>query len=141
VLVVEDDAEALAAMLDVLEELGYTAAGVQSAEGALNRFCEGVFDVLIVDVGLPALSGIQLAESLRTRQDLPVIFATGHEPPAATPRRSVWLQKPFSVAELGAALGQALPGAGACVPQVPVRRATSTALEDSVPESLQASSH
>lgn len=108
-LVVEDDPDTLAATVEMLQLLGHWAAGVKSAEIAKDRFYENAFDVLMTDVGLPALSGLDLAEILRTRyklDKLDVIFATGRPPPATPIPNAVWLQKPFSVEQLEAALAQ-----------------------------------
>lgn len=113
VLVVEDDPDALAATIEMLRLLGHWATGVRSAEIAKDRFYEKAFDVLLTDVGLPALSGLDLAESLRSRHNLDqldIIFATGRPAPATPIPDAVWLQKPFSVAQLEAALARSTPG-------------------------------
>jgi len=70
VLVVEDDPGALAATVEMLQLLGHWAAGVGSAETAKDRFLDGAFDVLLTDIGLPALSGMDLVESLHVRNRL-----------------------------------------------------------------------
>ena len=107
VLVVEDDPDVLDAALEALELLGHWATGVRSAEGALARFLEGAFDVLMVDIGLPALSGLELAGKLQARCKLPIIFATARKMPDAPLHGAVWLSKPFSLEQLREALGQA----------------------------------
>ncbi|MBT2322357.1 response regulator [Variovorax paradoxus] len=107
VLVVEDDPDVLEAALEALEFLGHWATGVRSAEAALSRFLEGAFDVLMVDIGLPALSGLELAGKLQSRCKLPVVFATARKPPESLPQGAVWLSKPFSLEQLAEALGQA----------------------------------
>lgn len=107
VLVVEDDPDVLEAALEALELLGHWATGVRSAEGALVRFFEGAFDVLMVDVGLPALSGLELAGKLQARCKLPIIFATGSKAPDRPLHGAVWLCKPFSIEQLREALRQA----------------------------------
>ncbi|GAA4343537.1 hypothetical protein GCM10023165_26080 [Variovorax defluvii] len=112
ILVVEDDADTLAATLHLLQALGHWATGVKSAEGAKSRFLEGVFDVLMVDIGLPALSGRELAQTLRERASFPVIFATGQAAPPQAPPDTFWLHKPYSVEQLEAALR----GAAALLP-------------------------
>ncbi|VTU17707.1 response regulator [Variovorax sp. PBL-E5] len=106
ILVVEDDPDTLAATLEMIRLLGHWATGVRSAEIAKDRFFEGAFDVLMTDVGLPALSGLDLAEILRSRHTLEVIFATGQPRPARPMPGTVWLRKPFDVEQLEAALGQ-----------------------------------
>ncbi len=108
VLVVEDDPDTLALTVSLLETLGHWATGVKSAELALHRFLEGAFDVLVADVGLPGLSGQDLAEKLQGRSELPVIFATGQPAPARPPLRGIWLLKPYSVEQLEEALAQAV---------------------------------
>ncbi|VTU37166.1 Transcriptional regulatory protein TcrA [Variovorax sp. PBS-H4] len=107
VLVVEDDPEVLEASLEALELLGHWATGVRSAEGAIDRFLEGAFDVLMADVGLPGLSGLELADKLQSRCGLPIIFATASKPPERTLPGTLWLCKPFSIEQLGEALRQA----------------------------------
>lgn len=94
VLVVEDDPEVLDATLEALELLGHWATGVRSAEGAIDRFLEGAFDVLMADVGLPGLSGLELADKLQTRCGLPIIFATASQAPERPITGTVWLCKP-----------------------------------------------
>ena len=104
ILVVEDDPATLSAMVEMLELLGHWVAGVKSAEVARDRFIEGAFDVLLTDVGLPALSGLDLVDILQAQHKLRVIFATGQPRPAHPIPGTVWLQKPFGVDELQAAL-------------------------------------
>lgn len=105
VLVVEDDAATLTLAVELLELLGHWAAGVTSAEAAMSRFLEGAFDVLLIDLNLPGLSGMELAERLRRRESLPVIFASGDDPTEQElPPGTCWLPKPYTTRELGVAL-------------------------------------
>ncbi|WP_076998823.1 response regulator transcription factor [Variovorax sp. KK3] len=126
VLVVEDDPEVLEASLDALELLGHWATGVRSAESALDRFMEGAFDVLMADVGLPALSGLELADKLQARcATLPIVFATATPAPCRTLPGTFWLSKPFGIEQLGVTLKQAgrmrVPsGAGSAPPSAAV---------------------
>ena len=107
VLVVEDEPEALAAMLEMIALLGHWATGVSTAEGARDRFLEGAFDVLLTDVALPALSGFDLVDMLRERHPVQVIFASGKMQPATLDEDTVWLQKPFGIDALSGALARA----------------------------------
>lgn len=104
ILVVEDDPDALATAQEMLQALGHWTAGVKSAEVARDRFIEGAFDVLMTDIGLPALSGIDLVEILQANHKLRVIFATGQARPAEPMPDTIWLQKPFGFEELAEAL-------------------------------------
>jgi CheY-like chemotaxis protein len=104
ILVVEDDAAVLATTLEMLEALGHWATGVQSAESAKSRYIDGAFDVLLIDIGLPALSGLDFFEALNARPGLKVIFATGRARPEKLVPGTVWLQKPFGFQELESVL-------------------------------------
>jgi len=79
ILFVEDNEylrETLAAML---EEDDREVRACASAEEALAAFGEQVFDVVVSDVSLPGMSGIDLARQLLTRQPaLWVILSSGY---------------------------------------------------------------
>jgi len=109
VLVVEDDPSTLSTTLDMLQLLGHWATGVRSAEVARTRFLDGAFDVVMTDIGLPALSGLDLVEDLLARHPVRVVFATGLPPPARPIPGTVWLQKPFGLDALEAALHDLRP--------------------------------
>jgi DNA-binding response OmpR family regulator len=104
VLVVEDDPDTLGTMVEMLQLMGHWATGVKSAEIAKDRFFEGAFDVLMTDVGLPALSGLDLAEILRARHTVEIIFVTGRPLPETPIPGTLWLQKPLKMDRLEAAL-------------------------------------
>ncbi len=111
VLLVEDDVDTLTTTLKLLEALGHWATGVKSAEAAIGRFFDGAFDVVMVDIGLPALSGRDLAEKLLRDRRVPVIFVTGQPEPATAMRGTVWLRKPYTVEQLTQALARSLVSA------------------------------
>lgn len=107
VLVVEDDAEALSATVELLQVMGHWATGVKSAEVAKSRFMDGAFDVLLTDIGLPALSGYDLVQSLPSGHRMRVIFASGQTQPNEPMPGTLWLAKPFTAEQLEAALATA----------------------------------
>lgn len=105
VLVVDNDPRQLHATLDLLAALGHWATGVDTAELACTRWFDGAFDLVMTEVRLPALSGFDLAETLRRGCAVRVLFVTGQPRPAARlPARTGWLAKPFGRDELAAAL-------------------------------------
>lgn len=79
ILFVEDNEylrETLAAML---EEEGRVVRACSTAEEALEAFGEQPFDVVVSDVSLPGMSGIDLARQLLTRQPaLWVVLSSGY---------------------------------------------------------------
>jgi DNA-binding NtrC family response regulator len=79
VLFVEDDACLRDVLVDVAEMNGYTAEGVASAEAALGRLAAEPFDLLVTDITLPGMSGLELLPLCRQlRPDIRMITLTGH---------------------------------------------------------------
>ena len=73
------------------------------------------FDLLITDVGLPGLSGLELAEAARvSRPDLPILLITGYVGKSLGTLRPVGdmevLRKPFTLDELAARVQTLLKG-------------------------------
>ena len=62
VLLVEDDAMIRMSTTDMLATLGHKVEEAASAHGALELLENGTFDVLLTDVGLPGMSGSELAD-------------------------------------------------------------------------------
>ena len=109
VVVVEDNEDGREMLCALLDMLGYPSAGFGSAEAALPELAEG--DILLTDLGLPGMSGIELARAARDRlPGLPVIFASGRavEPVEGLPAQA--LLKPFALDALGSALERARRG-------------------------------
>jgi len=115
ILVVEDDADALATTIAAVQALGHWATGVTSAESAMTRYLPGAFDLLLLDVGLPGLSGRDLAESILAIERIPVVFASGNASPTTALPGCAWLRKPFTLDELNDVLS--------VVPLQPIRDA------------------
>ena len=78
VLVVEDDDLLSRAIALKLEEDGLRADTTERAESALDLLDRSQFDLLIIDVGLPGMSGFDLCREVRRRRnDVLVMFLTG----------------------------------------------------------------
>lgn len=81
VLVVEDHEDAREMMLLALEAIGYSARGAADAETALDIVADYRPHVILIDLGLPGMSGCELARILRERRgELPAVLVacTGH---------------------------------------------------------------
>ncbi len=74
ILAVEDDTRILQALTLALEDEGHHVTGVESAESALEVFSSMAFDVALVDLMLPGMSGFDLCRSLRQASDIPIII-------------------------------------------------------------------
>jgi PAS domain S-box-containing protein len=80
VLLVEDEVVLRMSTTDMLERLGCFVSGVGSGEQALELLAGGgSFDLLLTDLGLPGMSGEELANEVRRRfPSLPVVIASGY---------------------------------------------------------------
>jgi CheY-like chemotaxis protein len=117
VLVVEDDPSVRLLIHEVLDELGYHAIVADEAHAAIPTLSSGQrLDLMISDVGLPGMTGRELAEVARShRPDLPILFVTGYAENAAI--RSGFLganmqmiTKPFALDVLAGKIGEMLAG-------------------------------
>jgi len=78
VLLVEDDELIRATTADMLNEIGCRPKEAGTAQDALKILDEGGVGVLLTDIGLPEVSGLQLARDARSRlPDLGLVLATG----------------------------------------------------------------
>jgi DNA-binding NtrC family response regulator len=114
ILVVEDEKDEGEVLCDLLAEHKYKATHVDNAETALAALSDGHFDVVISDVNMPGLNGIQLCERVRqVHPDVPVILSTGAATVAtavAALRAGAWdfIIKPISSQMVMVAVGRAV---------------------------------
>ena len=109
ILAVEDDHRILDAVCLALEDEGYSVTGVASAEAALERFDADRFDLVLLDVMLPGMSGFDACRELRRRSDVPIVMLTAradtHDVVAGLESGADdYVTKPFEVKELAARL-------------------------------------
>ena len=101
ILVVEDNADSLQMLCELLGVLGHVARGTSSAEDALSILHEEVFDVLLTDVGLPGKSGVELArEALNASPSLRIIFSSGYGDVVDDTLMALSLPKPYNLERL-----------------------------------------
>ncbi|MEI9939803.1 MAG: sigma-54 dependent transcriptional regulator [Pseudomonadota bacterium] len=111
ILVVEDDDETREAVAGALRDLGYDTTVCHDARSARTH---SDIDVVVTDIRMPGESGLELcAEIAGNRPDLPVILMTAFGDTRAVSLglragASDFLAKPFSLSDLGAAVGRAL---------------------------------
>ena len=65
ILVVEDDEGMRMFVTSVLKKRGYTVSEAETGENALEKVREGAFDLIIMDVKLPGISGIEALEKIK----------------------------------------------------------------------------
>ena len=72
-----DDEESIQTLLTYpLERDGYTVVQARDGEEALRRFEETAFDLVVLDVMLPRLDGLEVCKRLRGQSNVPIIMLT-----------------------------------------------------------------
>jgi len=103
ILVVEDEPLILMSTVDMVEELGHAVEEARSAEEAIRILEKKSIDVLLTDVGLPGMTGTDLARIVRERwPTVRIIFASGDSAAKAASGiiDAFQLSKPFTMDEL-----------------------------------------
>lgn len=117
ILVVDDDALVGQTVAALLTAEGYRVERVLNGQEALDRLHTDQFDLIISDIYMPDMDGIELLRHLRQRQDAPVFIAISgggrtiqvdYLGLAQRLGARGILRKPFTRAQLRAAVGKAL---------------------------------
>jgi DNA-binding NtrC family response regulator len=79
ILLIEDDAATAAALQKVLQAESYRVEMARRGDEGLVQARSGAFDLVLTDLKLPGLGGLELAAELRTaKPKLPIIMITAH---------------------------------------------------------------
>ncbi len=79
ILVVDDDHYALEAVTSLLIANGYNVTSCSNAKEAYDKFINGSFNIVLTDIRMPEMSGIDLLEKIRVlNRDVPVILITAY---------------------------------------------------------------
>jgi EAL domain-containing protein (putative c-di-GMP-specific phosphodiesterase class I)/CheY-like chemotaxis protein len=78
VLLVDDEPQLTRALSRLLTAAGYEVEAVHDGAAAVARFKERFFDVVISDISMPGMGGLELLRAIREKDlDVPVIIMTG----------------------------------------------------------------
>ena len=106
VLIVEDEVRLAEALAHIMKEEKYLVDTVHTGTDGLEYARSGLYDVVILDVMLPGLSGFEIIKRLRTEKiDTPVIMLTAKDETADKVRgldlgADDYMTKPFAPEEL-----------------------------------------
>ena len=114
VLVIDDEKVIRELMREILERAGYETIGAGTADDALGLLTDNEIGLVVSDIVMPGLTGLELLEEVRARRpSLPVILVTGagtfeNLSQAVTRGADGLVIKPFSHADLQNAVAAAL---------------------------------
>jgi two-component system response regulator QseB len=107
-LLVEDDRLIGRGVQESLRDEGYAIDWVRTGPEALEQAASGVHDLVILDLGLPGLDGIEVLKRVRARKvDVPILILSARDAPSARVTgldagADDYLVKPFDLNELSA---------------------------------------
>jgi two-component system response regulator RegX3 len=104
-LVVDDERDIIETLAFALEREGFDVTAAATGEDALDQVRRSRFDVVILDVMMPGVSGLDVCRTLRSESDVPIVLLTARD---AEVDRVLGLElgaddyivKPFSTPEL-----------------------------------------
>lgn len=76
ILVVEDDEMINQVITEFLREKNYEVISVKDGEDALKEFDDHQIDLLLLDIMLPSISGVEILKKVRSKSNVPVIMLT-----------------------------------------------------------------
>jgi CheY-like chemotaxis protein/anti-sigma regulatory factor (Ser/Thr protein kinase) len=120
VMVVDDNTLLLEMIADFLEATGYRAVRSQSGKDALEKLGEVAPDIILMDIQMPGMDGLEAIHRIRANPDsmiatIPIIAVTALAMPGDRERclaagANDYLTKPVKLMELATILKQLLPG-------------------------------
>ncbi len=116
VLVVDDDPSLTELLVDTLDVIGYQSFKAESAREALAILRRESIDMVISDINMPEMSGIELLEEIKkTHASMPVMLITGIgsdsiKEQAYSKGADGFLPKPFRIRTIEAEIGKLLSG-------------------------------
>lgn len=113
ILLVDDDDDTRTLMCEGLRKRGLDVETVSSAQACLKRFDTTPFDVVVTDVSMPGMSGLELCDALQERVQPPLAIVMTSLRDSSTKTAALasgafeFLSKPIKVGTLEAAIRRA----------------------------------
>ena len=101
ILLAEDDNDMRRFLVKALQNAGYSVASFDNGLSAYNRLREEPFELLLTDIVMPEMDGIELARrAAELDPDIKIMFITGFaavalNPDSSAPKQAKVLSKPF----------------------------------------------
>jgi two-component system KDP operon response regulator KdpE len=120
ILVVDDEPQLRRVMLATLTDLGYVVMTATSGEEALEKFRQEPPDLVLLDMNMPGIGGLETCRTLRANSDVPIVIlsvrnAERDKVEALDAGADDYVTKPFGIQELLARIRAAMrraPGGG-----------------------------
>ena len=105
ILVVDDEPQMRRVLRSTLSALGFVVADAESGEAAIQKLREDKFDLILLDINMPGLSGLETCRAVRSKSDVSIIMLTVRDRSldkieALDAGADGYVTKPFDVNEL-----------------------------------------
>jgi two-component system KDP operon response regulator KdpE len=105
ILVVDDEPQMRRALRSTLSALGFVVADAENGEAAIERVRAEKFDLILLDINMPGLSGLETCRAIRSRSDVSIIMLTVRDRSldkieALDAGADGYVTKPFDINEL-----------------------------------------
>jgi two-component system KDP operon response regulator KdpE len=126
ILIVDDEPQLRRVMLATLTDLGYVVVTAMSGEEALEKFRHEPPDLVLLDLNMPGMGGLETCRTLRASSDVPIVIlsvrnAERDKVEALDAGADDYVTKPFGIQELLARIRAAMrraPGSGEQGPRI-----------------------
>ncbi len=113
ILLVDDEQSVQTLLTYPLLKEGYEVVAAHDGREALDRFAEQRFDLVVLDIMLPSLDGIEVCRRMRSRSQVPIIMLTAKDDEidkvlGLEMGADDYITKPFSVREFRSRVRAAL---------------------------------
>jgi CheY-like chemotaxis protein len=108
VLVVDDDADNARELVTAMKLVKLKASSIDSAKGALNILNTQKYELILLDIKMPEINGLELCSMVRRipqHSKTPIVFVTGAATPESRANSTLaggndLIAKPFDLAEI-----------------------------------------
>ena len=123
ILIIDDDPQIRDVLRIALKQAGYDVAEAGDGAEGLAKARRGKADLIVLDIGLPEMDGLELCRSLRAEQETPILFLTARDDEidrvlGLELGGDDYVTKPFSprelIARIRAILKRSSPGGERC---------------------------
>jgi len=113
ILVIDDEPQLRRAMRATLSGIGYTVLEAKSGEEALDQLRETQPDLILLDLNMPGIGGLETCRAIRERSDIPIIVLSvrnteSDKVQALDAGADDYVTKPFGIQELLARIRAAM---------------------------------
>ena len=122
ILIVDDDPHILEVISFGLEKAGMAVMTASDGQQALDQFAIGDFDLIVLDISMPELDGLEVCREIRKTSEIPVLFLSSRDEEidrilGLEIGGDDYVTKPFSVRELVARIKAILKRTMAITPK------------------------